>query len=37
MKQRNRRISLILGLTMLVSLISPAVYAVPAEMKRGGS
>ena len=37
MKQGNRRISLILGLTMLVSLISPAVYAVPAENEAGGS
>ena len=36
MKRRDRRISLILGLTMLVSLISPAAYAVPAENEAGG-
>ena len=36
MKQRKRSISLILGFTMLVSLISPAAYAVPAENEAGG-
>ena len=37
MKRRDRRISLVLGLTMLVSLISPAAYAVPSENEAGGS
>ena len=35
MKQR-KKISLVLGLAMLVSLISPSAYALPAENKSVG-
>lgn len=36
MKQRKRKLSLVLGFAMLVSLISPSAYAGSAENESGG-